>query len=130
MLFRSVPIYYDAMISKLIAWADDRQAAIARMRRALDEYVIFGIKTTLPFFTWLLATPEFLDGRFHTGYLDEVLAARNGRPFVEPTAEQEDLAAIAAALHTMLSPAERHSDGRPDAARRWKAQARAEGLRD
>jgi acetyl-CoA carboxylase biotin carboxylase subunit len=125
-----VPIYYDAMISKLIAWADDRPAAIARMRRALDEYVIFGIRTTLPFFSWLLATPEFLDGRFHTGYLDEVLVARNGRPFVQPTAEQEDLAAIAAVLHTMLSPAEPQGDARPDAARRWKAQARAEGLRE
>jgi acetyl-CoA carboxylase biotin carboxylase subunit len=125
-----VPIYYDAMISKLIAWAGDRAATIARMRRALDEYVIFGIKTTLPFFTWLLATPEFASGRFHTGYLDEVLAGRNGRPFIEPTAEQEDLAAIAAAAHAMLSPALQPGEARPDAVRRWRSQARAEGLRE
>jgi acetyl-CoA carboxylase biotin carboxylase subunit len=125
-----VPIYYDAMISKLIAWAEDRQAAIARMRRALDEYVITGIRTTLPFFAWLLARPEFVSGSFHTGYLDEVLAHRNGRPFVEPTAEQEDLAAIAAVVHAMLSPASPNGDARPGVERRWKSQARAESLRE
>jgi acetyl-CoA carboxylase biotin carboxylase subunit len=125
-----VPIYYDAMLSKLIAWAEDRQAAVARMRRALDEYVITGIKTTLPFFAWLLTRPEFASGSFHTGYLDEVLAQRNGQPFVEPTAEQEDVAAIAAVVHSMLSPAAPSSDARPGLERRWKSQARAENLRE
>src|SRR6185436_15550334 len=100
-----VPIFYDPMISKLIAWAEDRPSAIARMRRALAEYVITGIKTTLPFFTWLLAQPEFAAGRFHTTYLDEELKARNGRPFVEPSADAEDIAAIAAVIHAVLSPA-------------------------
>src|SRR5207244_743855 len=71
-----VPIFYDPMVSKLIAWAEDRPSAIARMRRALDEYLITGIKTTLPFFSWLLTQPEFVEGRFDTTYLDEVLAAR------------------------------------------------------
>jgi acetyl-CoA carboxylase biotin carboxylase subunit len=125
-----VPIYYDAMISKLIAWAEDRPAAIARMSRALDEYVISGIKTTLPFFVWLLAKPEFASGHFHTAYLDDVLAQRNGRPFLEPTAEQEDLAAIAAAVYAAFSTALQPGEARPENARRWKSQARAEGLRD
>ncbi len=57
-----VPIFYDPMISKLVAWAEDRPAAIARMRRALGEYVVAGIKTTLPFFRWLLEQPEFVVG--------------------------------------------------------------------
>ncbi|MEQ1871172.1 MAG: acetyl-CoA carboxylase biotin carboxylase subunit, partial [Vicinamibacterales bacterium] len=57
-----VPIFYDPMISKLIAWAEDRPSTIARMRRALQEYVIVGIKTTVPFFNWLLVQPEFLSG--------------------------------------------------------------------
>ena len=78
-----VPIFYDPLISKLVAWAEDRPHAIARMRRALGEYLVTGIKTTLPFFGWLLAQPEFLEGRFHTTYLDDVLKARNGRPFGE-----------------------------------------------
>ena len=51
------------------------------MRRALAEYVVAGIKTTLPFFRWLLDQPEFVDGRFHTTYLDEVLTATE-RPAV------------------------------------------------
>jgi acetyl-CoA carboxylase, biotin carboxylase subunit len=125
-----VPIFYDPMISKLIAWAEDRPHAVARMRRALGEYLVAGIKTTLPFFIWLFDQPEFIEARFHTTYLDDVLKARDGRPFVEPTAEVEDVAAIAAALHVVLSPqtsasgaATTASAGRP-----WKTQARIEGL--
>jgi acetyl-CoA carboxylase biotin carboxylase subunit len=129
-----VPIFYDPMISKLIAWAEDRPSAIARMRRALSEYVVAGIKTTVPFFTWLLAQPDFLAGRFHTTYLDEMLGARNGRPFVEPEAGTEEVAAIAAALQAVLSPgAVAAADGpvgdRSATERHWKAHARAEGLR-
>jgi acetyl/propionyl-CoA carboxylase alpha subunit len=125
-----VPIYYDPMISKLIAWAEDRPAAVDRMRRALDEYVVSGIRTTLPFFSWLFGQRAFLDGAFHTAYLDEVLASRNGTPFVQAPPAVEDIAVIAAALHAVLSPA---SQSRADTAAstgRWKSQARSEGLRD
>ena len=125
-----VPIFYDPMISKLIAWAEDRPRAVVRMRRALAEYLVAGIRTTVPFFTWLFAQPEFVEGRFHTTYLDEVLRTRNGRPFVEPAADVEDIAAIAAALHAVLAA---ESAASPNAAapaeRPWKMAARAEGLR-
>ena len=127
-----VPIFYDPLISKLIAWAEDRPATIARMQRALNEYVIAGIRTTIPFFSWLLAQPDFLAGRFHTAYLDDVLVGRNGRPFVEAEEATENVAAIAAALRAALSPdtVADDSDGQPaESDRRWKAQARAEGLR-
>ena len=124
-----VPIFYDPMISKLIAWAEDRPRAVVRMRRALGEYLVAGIKTTVPFFTWLFAQPEFIEGRFHTAYLDEVLKARNGRPFVEPSADVEDVAAIAAALHAALSPRAAAAGSTAPAARPWKTQARVEGLR-
>ena len=125
-----VPIFYDPMISKLIAWAEDRPRALARMRRALAEYRVAGIKTTLPFFTWLLAQPEFVEARCHTTFLDEVLKARNGRPFVESSPEAETLAVIAAAVQAALSPStgQDGADGN-GAARRWKTEARAEGLR-
>ncbi len=99
-----VPIFYDPMISKLIAWSEDRPAAVARMQRALREYVVAGIKTTVPFFTWLFDQPEFHQSAFHTTYLDEILKARNGRPFVEPDASAEDVAIVAAALQAVLSP--------------------------
>jgi acetyl-CoA carboxylase biotin carboxylase subunit len=122
-----VPIFYDPMMSKLAAWAEDRPRAIARMRRALGEYLVAGVRTTLPFFTWLLAEPDFVDGRFHTTYLDQVLSGRNGRPFVEPTSDVEELATIAAAVHTAMSSAtSAPADGGGD---RWRAEARAEGLR-
>jgi len=132
-----VPIYYDPMISKLIAWAEDRPAAIDRMRRALGEYVVSGIRTTLPFFTWLFAQREFADAAFHTAYLDDVLASRNGTPFVEtaPGDDVEDVAVIAAALRAVLSPsAERPADAsRSDGSRaagKWRSRARDESLRD
>ena len=129
-----VPIFYDPLISKLVAWAEDRPRAIARMRRALSEYLVAGIKTTVPFFSWLLAEDDFLQGRFHTTYLDEVLASRNGRRFVESSADQEDVAAIAAAVQAALSPASVSTaapaaGARDGAGGRWKSVARAEGLR-
>ena len=129
-----MPIFYDPMISKLIAWAEDRPAAIARMRRALAEYLVVGIRTTVPFFAWLLAQPEFLDGRFDTAYLDDVLKTRNGRSFVEASPAAEDVAAIAAVLQTVLAPASvaepsMSPAGSDSSSRRWKGQARAEGLR-
>jgi len=123
-----VPIFYDPMISKLAAWAEDRPRAIARMRRALAEYLVAGIRTTVPFFTWLLSQPDFAAGRFDTTYLDGVLKAQNGRPFVEPAAGVEEMAAIAAALHTALSPARPPANGGSTGGR-WKTEARLEGLR-
>jgi acetyl-CoA carboxylase biotin carboxylase subunit len=114
----------------LIAWAEDRPAAIARMQRALREYVVAGIRTTIPFFSWLLAQPDFLAGRFHTAYLDEVLASRNGRPFVEPEEGAQDVAAIAAALRAVLAPGSIDDAAQAvGAEQRWRTQARAEGLR-
>jgi acetyl-CoA carboxylase biotin carboxylase subunit len=125
-----VPIFYDPMISKLIAWAEDRPSALIRMRRALGEYVVTGIKTTLPFFSWLFSQPDFLDGRFHTTYLDEVLRQRNGRSFVEVPPSVEEIAAVAAVLQKMMPPT-RTADEPAAAAtpQRWREQARSEGLR-
>ncbi len=133
-----VPIFYDPMISKLIAWAEDRPAAVARMKRALGEYVVTGIKTTVPFFTWLLDQAAFQTSAFHTTYLDELLKERSGRPFVEPDASDETLAAVAGALQLALAPraagaamplAAGASGSAAAGAGRWKARARSEGLR-
>jgi acetyl-CoA carboxylase, biotin carboxylase subunit len=125
-----VPIFYDPLISKLVAWAEDRPLAIARMRRALAEYRIAGIRTTVPFFTWLLSDPSFVNGNVHTKYLDELLRTRNGRPFAEPTENAQDVAAIAAALHTMMggeqSATAVPADGKTQ---RWRTGARLEALR-
>jgi acetyl/propionyl-CoA carboxylase alpha subunit len=126
-----VPIFYDPLISKLVAWAEDRPSAVARMRRALAEYRVSGIRTTVPFFAWLMEQPDFQVGRFHTTFLDEILKTRNGRPFVEPSAEAEDVAAVATAIQMALTSAA--SGGAvvsPSVSSGgWKARARAEALR-
>ena len=93
-----VPIFYDPMISKLVAWAETAPAAIARMRRALDEYRVAGIKTTVPFFTWLSSSRTSQAGRFHTTYLDRLLASRRGESFSSFGDDDERHIAIAAAL--------------------------------
>ena len=70
-----VPPYYDSLVAKLIAYGDDRTEAIARMRRALDEFVVEGIKTTIPLHKRILAFPEFLEGNFDTHSLERMFAA-------------------------------------------------------
>jgi len=127
-----VPIFYDPMVSKLAAWAEDRPRAVARMRRALAEYIVAGIRTTLPFFRWLLEQPDFAAGRFHTTYLDELMAARGGQPFAIADDAVQDLAAIAAAVQTLFaaeSDATRGNGETRPTGRLWKGQARADGLR-
>ena len=129
-----VPVFYDPMISKLAVWAEDRPAAICRLRRALNEYLVAGIKTTLPFFAWLTDQPDFIEGRFHTTYLDELLKRRNGRPFFEAAEEDEHVAAVAAALQAELSPSaltpSGSGNGTPEPrGQGWKIRARLEGLR-
>ncbi len=125
-----VPIFYDAMISKLCAWGEDRHQAIARMRRGLGEYVVGGIRTTMPFFRWLLQQPAFLEGRVDTTYLDEVLASRVGRRFVEVTPDAEDLAVVATALSSFLRAERLRTDAGPAArgASHWQHTARREGV--
>ncbi len=66
--------YYDSLLAKLICWGEDREAAIRRMRWALDEYVVEGIRTTVPFHRGILRHPEFVDGDLDTGFLERYLA--------------------------------------------------------
>ncbi len=125
-----VPIYYDSMISKLIAWAPERAQAIERMTRALAEYEVGGVKTTIPFFQWMLRHPDFVAGRVDTGFLDAVLQDPERGSFVEVTENAEDLAVIAAAVWTVLGRDEggAESPGKADTTT-WRRAARLEGLR-
>jgi acetyl-CoA carboxylase, biotin carboxylase subunit len=93
----TVPMEYDPLLSKLIAWGNSREEAIARLRRALDEYTITGIRTNVSLFRRILAEPEFLRSDIHTSWLDELLT-RPRPPRIDPRAGTEDAAAIAAAL--------------------------------
>lgn len=69
-IMSEVPIYYDPMLSKVIAWGTDRTEAIVRMQRALGEYQISGVITNIPFFRWILNQQVFLDGTFDINFLD------------------------------------------------------------
>jgi acetyl-CoA carboxylase biotin carboxylase subunit len=90
-----VPIHYDPLISKLVAYGYSRRDAILRMRRAVSEYKILGIKTTLPFFERVLHHPAFVAGDFDTSFVERVFAQSDStreRPF--------EVAVAAAALKT------------------------------
>jgi acetyl-CoA carboxylase biotin carboxylase subunit len=71
----TVPPHYDSLLSKLIVWAETREAAIARMQRALDEYVIEGLTTTIPFHERLLRHEGFIRGETYTRFLQEEAVA-------------------------------------------------------
>jgi pyruvate carboxylase subunit A len=66
----TIPPFYDPMISKLIAWGKDRNEAIARMQRALYEYVIVGIKSNIPFHKAVMENPRFVKGELGTHFID------------------------------------------------------------
>jgi propionyl-CoA carboxylase alpha chain len=66
-----IPMYYDSMIAKLIVHGRDRAEAIARMREALNAFVIRGVSSNIPFQAALLAHPRFIAGDFNTGFIAE-----------------------------------------------------------
>jgi acetyl-CoA carboxylase biotin carboxylase subunit len=92
----NIPIYYDSMISKLIVWAQSREEAIARMKRALYEYKIIGVKTTIPFLKRIMYTPEFISGNYDTHFIEK----NNEFLFEEKECAQEceDIAILVAYL--------------------------------
>ncbi|HHQ49348.1 MAG TPA: ATP-grasp domain-containing protein, partial [Acidobacteria bacterium] len=92
-----VPLDYDPMLAKLIVWAPDRPAAVERLARALGEYCIAGIATTLPLFRLLARLPDFRAARFHTSYLDELLGSEELDELRGPADPEVDRVAILAA---------------------------------
>ena len=74
-----IPPNYDSMIAKLIVHASTREQAIARMRRALGEYMITGIKTTIPLQLEIMQNKDFIAGKYDTGFLERMLEARGDK---------------------------------------------------
>ena len=124
----TVPTEYDPLLSKLIAWGNSREETIARLRRALEEFAMTGIKTNAPLFRRILTEREFLRGEIHTRWLDELLRApaaalRNGN------AGAEAAAVIAAALwqaNRDATSAETRAGAEGDS--RWKTEGRRRQL--
>ncbi|MGH7415097.1 MAG: ATP-grasp domain-containing protein, partial [Candidatus Rokuibacteriota bacterium] len=90
----TIPRFYDTLIAKLIVWGPDREAAIARMTRALGEYEVVGVQTTIPILQRVIAHPDFIAGRLSTGFMERLLAV--DRP--EAAGRHRTIALIAAAL--------------------------------
>src|SRR5216683_2701132 len=125
---------YDPLLSKLIAWGNSREEAIARLRRALDEYTITGIKTNVGLFRRILVEPDFLRGEVHTKWLDELLrrplspASPAGE--IQTASPASDAAAIAAAIW-QANQSDRHSSwsaSSTEQSSRWKQEGRREQL--
>ncbi|UYQ93600.1 acetyl-CoA carboxylase biotin carboxylase subunit [Chitinophaga horti] len=91
-----IPIYYDPMISKLIAWGQTREEARERLIRAINEYRVKGIRTTLPFGKWALQQPAFINGQFDTNFIGTYFTPQSLR------AENTEAAKAAAVLAVQL----------------------------
>jgi acetyl-CoA carboxylase biotin carboxylase subunit len=125
----TVPNDYDPLLAKLIAWGNSREETIARLRRALEESIITGIKTNVALFRRILVDPDFLRAEIHTKWLDELLS----RPHTEAAANttgSTDAAVIAAALWqaTRSASASSAAPSQNDATSRWKLEARRQQL--
>ena len=127
----TVPLEYDPLIAKLVVWAPSRPEAIARLRRALDEYYLTGIKTNLSFFRKLIETKEFQDGQLDTEFIDRWVIAGATDAAGDP--QQEQAVALAAVVHALRSRASNgaSSGAAPGSATasRWKIEGRKELLR-
>jgi acetyl-CoA carboxylase biotin carboxylase subunit len=122
----TVPLEYDPMLSKLVTYAETREAAIARMLRALDEYVVGGIRTNIGLFRRILLDDDFCAARIDTGYLERLLARM---PVGEQAGVPEDVVAVAAALFAPVSKQNGAAAGNAAPESRWAAVGRREGLR-
>ncbi len=94
----SIPPFYDSLIAKLIAWGENRQEAIIRMKRALDEYEIEGVKTTIPFHRELLENERFINGEISTEFVENEFIF-SGQEYDE----YKEVAIISAVLSTYLN---------------------------
>jgi len=117
----AVPVDYDPLLAKLIAWGNSREETIARLRRALEEYTVTGIKTNTALFRRILVEPDFLRSEIHTKWLDEMLNRPQAAQVENSRAA--DAAAIAAALWHVSheSAANAQASGKSS---RWRIEGR------
>src|SRR4029079_10650950 len=114
-------------ISKLVAWGATRDDAIARMKRALSEYHLEGIRTNIAFFTEILETPGFRKGDFDTGFIDQWLRTRDAKSQISDV--DRDLALLAAVFHYSTRGASPANGTPAKALSPWKQAGRTGGLR-
>jgi len=122
----TVPIDYDPLLAKLIGYGTDREQAISRLVRALNEYFVGGIKTNISLFRRILNDETFRQGQVDTGYLDRLLSTKL------PAVSQQDaqIAAVAAGMFAVLDPSNASNgsaqNGHQPALSAWKKMGRVE----
>ena len=92
----TVTVHYDPMVAKLVTWGIDRQEALDRLERALFEFVVKGIKTSIPFHQRVVRHPVFREGRYDTGFIDEYMDGGSGGAFEDP--DQDEVRRVAFVL--------------------------------
>jgi acetyl-CoA carboxylase biotin carboxylase subunit len=122
-----VSLYYDPMLAKLIVWGESRGDAVMRMKRALREYRIVGLKTNIPFHMRVLENTNFIGGHFDTSFLDENmdLISERRETYIEPAVAAAVLLAHQRRQKAIVIPSGSGQDGRNG----WKAAGRKEQLR-
>ncbi|HJZ13485.1 MAG TPA: acetyl-CoA carboxylase biotin carboxylase subunit, partial [Acidobacteriota bacterium] len=113
-----VSIHYDPLLSKLVAWGSSRHEAVQRMTRALEEYKVVGIKTTIPFYQRVMHHPDFLKGNVTTSFIDDIfniMDAAREHPL-------QEIAFMAAAIWEMESAPAGTSSAKPAASQSaWRS---------
>ncbi len=122
----TVPLEYDPLLAKLITWGEDRPQALARMRRALSEYRLAGVRNNLGFFRRVFADPGFAAGRTDTGYVARLLAQT---PPPDPAAERWETLAAAAAAVALAAELPAAPPPATAAATAWQRAARRDAMR-
>jgi acetyl-CoA carboxylase biotin carboxylase subunit len=125
----TVPLDYDPLLAKLIGHGTNREQAIMRLRRALHEYSVAGIKTNISLFQRIVEDMDFQAGELDTGYLGRLLAKKK---IEAETGLEPAIAAIAAGLFAVLEPAPARNgngSGTASADSKWKVTGRSEALR-
>src|SRR5450631_2586426 len=133
----TVPMDYDPLLAKLIGYGTDREQAISRLTRALNEYFVGGIKTNISLFRRILSDPDFRAAKMDTGFLDRLLKQKKAEAPADPKAIE--VAVIAAGIFAALGSAAAGAGERPvatvsanstpRAASNWKIAARKEATR-
>jgi len=134
----NVPLDYDPLLAKLIGYGTDRDQAIGRLRRALNEYFVGGIKTNISLFRRILNHPDFQAAKIDTGFLDRLLKQKDAQTNLPADSQAAEVAAIAAGMFAVLGSAaaglgERtvidSSANKAAPVSGWKSAAQREGLR-
>ena len=122
----TVPVFYDPMLSKLIVHGQTRDDAIGRMRRALLEYRVEGIETTIPFFSSLMNHPDFISANFDTGFIDRVLPEID---FTNAHGAEDRLEAAVVAAAILAYEESQNVKLPQDGPSRWREAARTDAVR-